>query len=533
MPNSRTSFDHSSFAPKSRKKAKDDGREFAFGKANKEGEKRFQEGEKGRKGEGEKKYDFSDNSVESKIFGGNQSENKSDSLINSPSPPLPFSPSQNVSPSQNERRSRKKERKIEEWLLRRGHGITFALLFAFTFVLYFRPYELIPSLADFSSIALILAVSTILVFVPSQLAAENSLTARPPEVNYVLLLTFFGLITIPIARDPALAWSAFYDPFIKVVLMFIVMVNVVRTEKRLKILIWLALAAGVMLAINGIQNYARGNLAIEDYRAMADIKGMFGNPNAQAMHLVSITPIVVAFGLAARNLLVRAVYFGLAALFVGGNMVTFSRGGFLALIFAAMVLAWKLGRKKRLQVMAVMAVASVIFIAVAPGNYGIRILSIFIPGLDPVGSSSQRQSLLWTSIIVTLRNPWGIGMNNFMLANPFGLLTHNSFTQVSSEMGVAALYCYVMLIFEPIRRLFRMERELEERGDRNWIYYLTIGLQAGLAGYCVASFFDAAAYQWFLYYLVAYAVCLRRVYQKVQSLKSKVQSPNTNLDFAS
>lgn len=430
-------------------------------------------------------------------------------------------PAQNSSEPSAEKRE-KKAKFADKWLMRRGHAMTYALLFAFTFVLYFRPYELIPGLESFSSIALYLAIATLAVFLPSQLATESSLTARPSEFNWVLLLTLFGILTIPIARDPGTAWEAFTDPFLKVVLMFIVMINVVRTEARLKGLIWLAMAVGVLLSFEVIKNYATGNFSIEGYRAMADIKGMFGNPNAQAMHFVSITPIAAALAFAARNFLVKLVYFALTILFVAGNIFTFSRGGFLGLIVVGLILAWKIGRESRVKVMLASAVIGLIFIALAPGNYGMRVLSIFIPALDPVGSSDQRKDLLWTSIIVTLRNPWGIGMMNFPLANPRALVTHNSYTQVSAEMGVLALGCYLMLIVTPFKRLFWIERELYEAGRRDWIYYLAIGLQASIAGYAVASFFDSAAYQWFLYYLVAYAVCLRRVYQ--MSLESGVKS---------
>jgi O-antigen ligase len=438
-------------------------------------------------------------------------------------------PNQNSSETTEKRE--KKAKSADKWLARRGHAVTYGLLFAFTFVLYFRPYELIPGLESFSSIALYFALATLAVFLPSQLAAEGSLTARPAEVNWVLLLTLFGIITIPIARSPGTAWEAFNEPFVKVVLMFIVMVNVVRTESRLKGLIWLAMAVGVMLSFEVIKNYATGNFSVEGYRAMADVKGMFGNPNAQAMHFVSITPIAVALCFAARNFLGKLVYITLTVLFIAGNIFTFSRGGFLGLIVVGLVLAWKIGRESRVKVMLASAVVGLIFIAVAPGNYGLRILSIFIPALDPVGSSGQRQDLLWTSVVVTLRNPWGIGMMNFPLINPRALVTHNSYTQVSAEMGVLALVCYLMLIVTPFKRLLWIEQELYEERRRCSIYYLAIGLQASIVGFAVASFFDSAAYQWFLYYLVAYAVCLRRVYQTVQSSKFKVQGQNTNLNF--
>jgi hypothetical protein len=38
-------------------------------------------------------------------------------------------------------------------------------------------------------------------------------------------------------------------------------------------------------------------------------------------------------------------------------------------------------------------------------------------------------------------------------------------------------------------------------------------LQASIAGYMVSSFFGSVAYNWFIYYLIAYAVAFRRIYR--------------------
>jgi hypothetical protein len=43
------------------------------------------------------------------------------------------------------------------------------------------------------------------------------------------------------------------------------------------------------------------------------------------------------------------------------------------------------------------------------------------------------------------------------------------------------------------------------------MYYLAAGLQASLVGFMVVSFFASVAYQWYAYYLVAYAVSLQRL----------------------
>ena len=51
------------------------------------------------------------------------------------------------------------------------------------------------------------------------------------------------------------------------------------------------------------------------------------------------------------------------------------------------------------------------------------------------------------------------------------------------------------------------------REDFSWIYYFSIGIQASIFTYMVSSFFGAVAYNWYLYYLIAYAVCLQRIYR--------------------
>ena len=96
--------------------------------------------------------------------------------------------------------------------------------------------------------------------------------------------------------------------------------------------------------------------------------------------------------------------------------------------------------------------------------------------------------------------------------SPRNLETHNAYTQVAAEMGIAAMVVYILFLIHPIRRLRLIEKESYTQPDRRRFYYLSIGLQASLVGFMFASFFGAVAYQWYVYYLVGYAVCLHRLY---------------------
>ena len=196
-----------------------------------------------------------------------------------------------------------------------------------------------------------------------------------------------------------------------------------------------------------------------------------------------------------------------------GCFVTQSCGAFLGMVTLSAVLVWKLGRDQRLKAVLIAGAVGIAVILLAPGNYGLRVMSIFIPALDPVGSSDQRTDLLIRSIWVTLRNPQGIGIGNFEIVGNHNLGTHNAYTQVSSELGWLSLAAYLILLTNPFRKLGIIERRLFAARDRNWIYYMSIGIQASIAGFMASSFFSSVAYHWYIYYPIAFAVGVRRIYQ--------------------
>jgi O-antigen ligase len=288
--------------------------------------------------------------------------------------------------------------------------------------------------------------------------------------------------------------------------------------------VWLSLAVGVYFSFIALDMFFSGELNAEGYRVAVRDKGLFGNPNDLALHLVTMMPIAFCLGLASKNKFLRWTFFLMTALFVGANTVTYSRGGFLGLLAAVGVLIWKLARKNRLNVSLAAIVFGGLFILLAPGNYGARILSIFGLAPDPVGSSDARWELLKRSLIVTARNPWGIGIGNFPLFGVRNLVSHNAYTQVSSELGLLGLAAYVIFMISPFRKLSAIERTLFAEGKHGWFYYLAIGLQASIVGYMVSSFFISVAYNWFIYYLIAYAVAFRRIYRIENNLAEEIKS---------
>jgi O-antigen ligase len=104
-------------------------------------------------------------------------------------------------------------------------------------------------------------------------------------------------------------------------------------------------------------------------------------------------------------------------------------------------------------------------------------------------------------------------MGNFAYVSFRNAQSHNAYTQVAAEMGAAAFAVYMLFIVTPLRRLLAVARETYDERRTSRFYYLAAGLAASLVGYMVASFFASVAYYWNVYYLVGYAVCLRRLYE--------------------
>ena len=412
-----------------------------------------------------------------------------------------------------------------KWQPKHGHTITFVFLYLFSIILYFRPYEMIPALSSFKTMAFYTGIVTLAVYFVTQLVLEGNLTARPREVNMVLLMGLAALLSIPLAIDPGEAWGAFVDLAIKTILIFIVLANVLRTERRVKLLFWLVLVVSIYLSVNVIKDYQAGVFKLgaaeqNTQRVAGAIKALFENSNELALHLVTIIPISIALALEKKNPIRKIVFFGITLLMISAVIITFSRGGFLGLIAVALVLVRKLGRRSKTTAIGALVLGVIFFLVVAPGSYSGRLATIFDSASDITGSSSQRTQVLKRSILVAIRYPiFGVGLGNFHHKSFQELGTHNAYTQVASETGIAAMVCYIIFLVHPIRKLRMIERELFERKENSRFYYLAIGLQASLIGYMVASFFAAVAYQWYVYYLVAYAIALRRIYYLEQVKK--------------
>jgi O-antigen ligase len=181
---------------------------------------------------------------------------------------------------------------------------------------------------------------------------------------------------------------------------------------------------------------------------------------------------------------------------------------------------WRLARRHRLLIGSTAVISLVLFIVLAPGGYGGRLTT-------RDDSANARLDDLKRSIFVAVHNPvFGVGIDNYVLFSNSNHATHNAYTQVAVELGFAAMIVYVLFLITSLKQLRRVASEAPSSGPKARFHYLAIGLEASLVGYMIASFFVSVAFLWYVYYLVAYAICLRRLHE-MEVLTTQKSEPGT------
>jgi len=408
--------------------------------------------------------------------------------------------------------------------------LSFGALYVFALLLYFRPQEMFPSVFGTFPLVKLVAILALATFVVGRLSRGRRITIWPLELKMLAVLVGLSLVLTPLATSPDDSLTVLSDPFVKVVAIFILMINLIDTRKRLTSILRVIVIVGSFMALAAVRSYIAGDFTPKSTRIAGMVNGLFGNPNDLATSLDLIIPFALALALVNRRGK-RLLYVLCAAALTAGVVVTFSRGGFLGLIAMAGFFAWKLGRFRRGVTALILVSTIAIFAMAVPASYGGRLGSIFNAGEDSTGSAQARLDLLARAADLAISHPIiGVGLGNFHIFSIGEQRAHNSYLEISVELGVLGLIAYLLILFGPFRYLRALEKGFLPSSRRRapgptpegrTLYYLSITVQGALIGYAVCSFFGSIQYFWDLYLIVAYAISLKRIRELEQATQSR------------
>ena len=312
----------------------------------------------------------------------------------------------------------------------------------------------------------------------------------------------------------------------------------------LKSLIAYFITAGLAAGVSGFAKVTRAVgwataaacvLVVQGLAAATDGKGdrligvgTLSNPNEIAFHFWLGIPFLILLATRA-TFLKKALLWGICLLELGLITKTLSREGLLlgAVVFVLTLVRVSIGNKLKLVIAAGLLCVSAYFMLSSEALD--RYLSLFTDkvnsatAMSAAASSRARQQKLHESIELTTRHPiFGVGMGVFMpasvdLAKERGVradweVSHNSYTQVSSELGIPGLLLLVMTFVIAFRQVIRIDRaaKCHRRDDvRQFAFVLLLALVVLSLHFC----FDSMAYVFYLPMVMGLVAAFGMTYQ--------------------
>lgn len=351
---------------------------------------------------------------------------------------------------------------------------------------------------------------------------QSNRRLQPSRINFLVFayaaLYLFGTLH-SVSRSTSLTVGAISIAFM---LFSAALYHAVETRAQLDLLVAAMVTVGAGVSAYGIVQYVF-KLGYQS-KAWVD-SGMFGstfrvtstleNPNMLGEYLVLVLPLAVAQLFARKGTLQKVYYLACCGVMGVCMLLTFSRGAWLGLLFAAAVFV--LLALPRLLWLAPLALVGLYF--VLPDSVIARFTSI---GNLGDSSTSYRMYILLGTIAMLADGHWlfGIGPGEGAFDAVYPLYSynavvaphsHNLFLQIVCDAGIAALVVFVWLLLRHVRSLCRALYRETDAASR----YLQAGFTAGLLGFLVQGMTDYSFYNYhvmlmFWAYLAVGALCARR-----------------------
>jgi len=409
----------------------------------------------------------------------------------------------------------------------------YAGLIAFTAVLLLRPQDRLPGLGSVH-IAEICALIGIAPMILHRLARRQPVFRTTPETVGLMGFAAVILAIVPFSIWPGGSVEVLTD-YLKIVIVFILMMNTLTTPKRLEQITWLIIVSCGYIAAYAVLDYMRGTNLVEGDRVTGSVDGWFGNPNDLALNMVTFMPAALMVALTRRHSVVRRLIAAIVAILMLTAIVfTKSRGGALGLV-AMLVAMIFLGRRIRRGFASMALGAVLVTTPFMPASFWSRMASIFDEKQDAIeytGSREARRILLEEGMNAFWQYPLtGVGPGQFKNYNPQGRRerwreTHNALVQVAAETGLFGTIAFSFLIVcgataaAKTRRLLAKPRRHDvadplryviSDDDRRALFAYTAAMTAGLVGWFTCALFASVAFNWTFYYLLALIVAAREL----------------------
>ncbi len=318
-------------------------------------------------------------------------------------------------------------------------------------------------------------------------------------LGFIVIYLFAGVTSFAMVKSLSI-W-AIYAVFMAT---YFLIVNVIRKPERLRQLLVTFTISGLLVCLYGIAQYLFGwdtQQAWMDEEMFTDIKmriySTLGNPNVLGEYILLVLPVSIGLFWVGKNLPQKITYGGISAILLVALILTFSRGCWIGLLFAAAIFVtfsagklWGLG-----------LIALPVIPAVLPESIINRFTSIG----NMKDSSTSYRVYIWMGTLAMIRDFWvsGIGMGDvaFKAVYPFysynGIVaphSHNLLLQILVESGIAGIVIFSVIVAFFLKRM--MVGYQLGGGKGKPLSVIINAISAGVCGFLLQGMFDNCFYNY-------------------------------------
>jgi O-antigen ligase len=242
--------------------------------------------------------------------------------------------------------------------------------------------------------------------------------------------------------------------------------------------------------------------------------------NYFAANLVLVIPIAFAIATVHGDPLKRKLWAAAGGVLVLALFLTSSRGGFLGLLVAGLVYAY---RRKGLRGALILLVC--LMCAALPTGIGGRMVATFTQGESEVAGLEQSNrahtALFWAGLRMIADAPiTGVGPENFKALSlqyapelTKSYIAHNTYLELAAETGIPVLVLFLLLVataLHTLNRATKLTGTPEARQLAGWAE----GLRCGLIGFLVSGAFISAQYEKMFWVVVFASIVVGRLVER-------------------
>ena len=336
-------------------------------------------------------------------------------------------------------------------------------------------------------------------------------------LQFWLMLLFFAVICL----SRGLAGTSPFEAkppqeFLKFCVLFFLIVNVIDTEKDLREVMWVLIMVSVCMVLYHYYHYKTG------WRSIFVVPN-FGtlNRNGFAITLASLVPFAYVFLRERKPILIKGLLAFSLFFFIVGIILTYSRGGFLALCIALASLI--LYDRSKARPIFLVLILSALIIPRLSEKYFNRISTII--NYHQEASAMIRVATNKAALNMVKRHPlFGVGAGNFPYTffdytpddlkkwvEP-GINSHNLTLQVASETGIIGLVIFLLLVIKTLIDAMKLRKLCLQHEKFESLANVASALGIGLFTYFMAKQTGQGAYYGYIHVFIPLTVAAKQIF---------------------